>query len=146
MNRNRDFYVADSFDRSSTMCFADSETTAKPKSYRLSAYDNDTCITFDNVSINDEVMACNCISNAQGTSSTVTKAYTSDLDSMLSVKADVGSVDNVSNSIREIGKTLKVLGNRMGLAVDDFGKLIKNEKMVFKSGLQRGDLLTLKRN
>ena len=133
MKYDREFYAADSFDRSATMCFAPQSCDAL-----------ESATTYTN-----SVNWCDSTISAQGTSS---KAYgTKGISALASSFDTVSSVtSDLSANMNRIVKTLKELGSRLGVDINDIGDIAKTPKMNFKmesvNRLRRRDLLTLKGN
>lgn len=129
MKHDREFYVADSFDRNGAMFYM-----SEP----------DSTITCAN-----SVNWCDSAISAQGTSSTTYRsrgisALTSSFDTVSSVTTEL------SANMNRIVNTLKELGSRLGVDINDIGDITRTPKMNFKmenvNRLRRRDLLTLKGN
>ena len=129
MNYDREFYAADSFDRNGAMFYM-----SQPDSITACANSVDWC---------DSKLS------AQGTSSVTygskgISALTSSFDTVSSVTSDL------SANMNRIVKTLKELGSRLGVDINDIGDITRTPKMNFKmesvNRLRRRDLLTLKGN
>jgi hypothetical protein len=129
MKYDKEFYVADSFDRNGAM-------------YYMS--EPDSTITCAN-----SVNWCDSAISAQGTSSKTygskgISALTSSFDTVSSVTTEL------SANMNRIVNTLKELGSRLGVDINDIGDITRTPKMNFKmesvNRLRRRDLLTLKGN
>ena len=129
MNYDREFYAADSFDRNGAMFY-------------MSQPDSITACT-------NSINCCDSAISAQGTSSVTygskgISALTSSFDTVSSVTSDL------SANMNRIVKTLKELGSRLGVDINDIGDITRTPKMNFKmesvNRLRRRDLLTLKGN
>lgn len=129
----RGFYAADTFDRDDALCFYAQE--AAPL-----AYDDDTCLyAANNMSLN----AC----DTKGIQGTTSATYTT-MDALSSLSSAISNATSqTALSVEEIGKALKKIGDKIGLPIDKYGRLVEEKKIEFKNGrvnrLQRRELKTL---
>ena len=133
----RGFYAADTFDRDGAFCFYAQEATPL-------AYDDDTCLyAANNISSSISLNAC----DTKGIQGTTSATYTT-MDALNSLSSAISNVTSqTALSAEEIGKALKKIGDRLGLPIDKYGRLVEEKKIEFKNGrinrLQRGELKTL---
>ena len=132
----RGFYAADTFDRDGAFCFCEHETSPL-------SYDDDTCLYAAN-NIGSNISLNVCDSKIQGTTSAT---YTT-MDALSSLSSAISNATSqTALSVEEIGKALKKIGDRLGLPIDKYGRLVEEKKIEFKNGrinrLQRGELKTL---
>ena len=133
----RSFYAADTFDRNDTLCFYAQE--AAPL-----AYDDDTCLyAANNIGSSISLNAC----DTKGIQGTTSATYTT-MDALSSLSSAISNATSqTALSVEEIGKALKKIGDRLGLPIDKYGRLVEEKKIGFKNGrinrLQRGELKTL---
>lgn len=133
----RSFYAADTFDRNDTLCFYAQE--AAPL-----AYDDDTCLyAANNIGSSISLNAC----DTKGIQGTTSATYTT-MDALSSLSSAISNTTSqTALSVEEIGKALKKIGDRLGLPIDKYGRLVEEKKIEFKNGrinrLQRGELKTL---
>ena len=133
----RGFYAADTFDRDDTLCFYAQE--AAPL-----AYDDDTCLYAANkIGSSISLNAC----DTKGIQGTTSATYTT-MDALSSLSSAISNATSqTALSVEEIGKALKKIGDKIGLPIDKYGRLVEEKKIEFKNGrinrLQRGELKTL---
>lgn len=133
----RGFYAADTFDRDGAFCFYAREATPL-------AYDDDTCLyAANNIGSSISLNAC----DTKGIQGTTSATYTT-MDALSSLSSAISNATSqTALSVEEIGKALKKIGDRLGLPIDKYGRLVEEKKIEFKNGrinrLQRGELKTL---
>ena len=133
----RGFYAADTFDRDDTLCFYAQE--AAPL-----AYDDDTYLyAANNIGSSISLNAC----DTKGIQGTTSATYTT-MDALSSLSSAISNATSqTALSVEEIGKALKKIGDRLGLPIDKYGRLVEEKKIEFKNGrinrLQKGELKTL---
>lgn len=138
--RTSDFYMADGFDRGATMYFC--SPNAGDGATRVRG------VSANTVSLNDDWNSID--TSAQATSST---SYITASDSLCStIDGLSSSMEKTNIDIKTLVKSIKELGKRMGITINDSGvivsKLAPKGKMNLNYGVERrltrADLKTLK--
>ena len=138
--RTSDFYMADEFDRGATMYFC--SPNAGDEATRVRG------VSANTVSLNDSWNSID--TSAQATSST---SYTAAMDNLcFTIDGLNSSVEKTTIDIKTLVNSIKELGKRMGIAINDSGvivsKIAEKGKMNLNYGVERrltrADLKTLK--
>lgn len=138
--RTSDFYMADGFDRGATMCFC--SPNAEDEATRVRG------VSANTVSLSDSWNSIDA--SAQATTST---SYITASDSLCStIDCLRSSMAKTTIDIETLAKSVKELGKRMGIVINDSGvivsKIAGKGKMNLNYGVERrltrADLKTLK--